>query len=1116
MRQPKAMNDFEEFAVVELRKTLLLPLEDLLVAAQEFINPKISRTALECCLRRYGVGNLRKLMTREVGAENPKTTIMSRPPGHVHIEVKCLPQMSDEPGRTYLYAGIDKASRWAYLEIRSNKNAGSTAGFLKKLGKEAPFRITRVSTYNEDAFTNQCGTLGNRKRTARHAFEKTCRENRIEHNLITLRTEQTDDGKDGVNGKTENSLQHIRTGSSRQLENIIRTCCRYYNDHISQKRLGHKTPNQAINGWKKQNPELFNKTFCDIMHPAVTSGENDRTTAASLPVSTIAGQGRKEKDLRLNRALLALSSCNQALLHGDNEMQLLHDICRIVVETGDYGIAWVGYAIHDAAKTIRPVAQVGIEERYIEMLRITWADTEHGRGPTGRAIRTGQVCSVGNIPTDPQFAPWREKAMKLGYASVISFPLKTADHRVFGALSIYSTKPYGFNEEETGILVSLAENLAFGITTIRARKALVLAEKKLLQSEARHRRLFENKIIVMLIIDPSDGRIVDANPAAVSFYGWERDVLLRKKISDINMLNEVDVQAEMQRAVEKECNHFSFRHRRADGSIRDVEVTSTTIFAEDKPLLYSIINDITERKQYQEQLARNNERMQFIMQATGTGFWETELASNTSFVSDELWRLHGLDPLKTDPSREYWLQSMLPEDRENAEKSVSNALKNGSEFNCSWRIRNADDSIRWLMSKGIPCRNDDGKVTRYVGIVTDITDRKKDEENMRQMESILRKNQRLETIGTLAGGIAHDFNNILTPILGYAEMGISSIAKEEPLHDYFSEIMLAAERARNLVEQILTFSRAQEGNPSAVSVQSVIAEALKLLRPSIPATIAIKQHIESTCRNILIDPSQIHQVIVSLFSNACHALEKSGGTITLTLKEMHPDADMQKILPDPPAEHYLQLSVADTGIGMDETTMERIFEPYFSTKAVNKGSGLGLSVVHGIVTSNNGVITAESLQGKGTTFRVYLPVIEHPVINTARQEIAATGNGSSILFVDDEQATIKMTKRMLSRLGYQICALSSPQKALERFRLHPDRFDLLITDLTMPEMNGITLAYELHKTRPGLPVILMTGYGKDIGDSALNQSKIRKCLKKPLKMAELAAAIREIIPNENA
>jgi len=404
---------------------------------------------------------------------------------------------------------------------------------------------------------------------------------------------------------------------------------------------------------------------------------------------------------------------------------------------------------------------------------------------------------------------------------------------------------------------------------------------------------------------------------------------------------------------------------------------------------------------------------------------------------------------------------------------------------------------------------------RYVGIVIDITDRKKEEENKQQLESSLRKSQRIETIGTLAGGIAHDFNNILMPILGYAEMGINSIAEKEPLHDYFSEIMLAAERARNLVEQILTFSRTQECTPAAVSVQSVVAEALKLLRPSIPASIAIEQHIDNTCSNILADPSQIHQVIVNLCTNAFQSMEESGGVMTITLMEMLPDTDMLKTLPGLPARRYVRLSVADTGTGMDEATMERIFEPFYTTKPVNKGTGLGLSVVHGIITSYHGAITVESLPAKGSSFHVHLPVIDRPVRDTTSKGAPSEGNGS-ILFVDDEQTTVKMMTTMLSRLGYRICAVSSPLEALDRFRERPDRFDLVITDLTMPEMNGITLAAELHKTRPCLPVILMTGYGKDIGYNALNQSGICKLLKKPMKMTELGAAIREVISSRNA
>ncbi len=838
--------------------------------------------------------------------------------------------------------------------------------------------------------------------------------------------------------------------------------------------------------------------------------ENERISRIVGTVANITERNQAEQELhKLNRALLTISNCNQALLHADNEVELLQDICRIVVETGGYRMAWVGYAVDDDEKSVHPVAQAGIEEDYLETLNISWADNERGQGPTGKAIRTGNACSTRNLLTDPSFLPWRMEAIKRGYASTQSLPLKT-DSKVFGALNIYSALEDAFNAEETRLLSSLAENLAYGITMMKTRKAHELAEEKLRQSEARYRSLFQNKHTVMLIIDPADGAIVDANPAAVTFYGWSPAELCNMNIAEINTMSAREVKKEMQRSLNSKCKCFSFRHRRADGSIRDVEVVSGPISIEGKQLLYSIVNDITERKQFQELLLESNERMHFIMAATNAGFWEHDIASNVQIWSDELWPLYGLEPHCCTPSQANWLKTIIPEERETIERSARKAIDSGSEFNCMWRISDANGKERWLMSKGTPQKDSEGRLLRYVGIVIDITDRKTEEENKQQLESSLRKSQRLETIGTLAGGIAHDFNNILMPILGYAEMGVNSIDNKEPLHDCFSEIMLAAERARNLVAQILTFSRTQESEPSVVSVQSVIAEALKLLRPSIPATITIEQQIDNTCCNILADPSQIHQVIVNLCTNAFHAMEKSGGIMTIKLREIFPDADVLKTLPGLPARRYVQLSVTDTGTGMDDATMERIFEPFFTTKSVNKGTGLGLSVVHGIITSYNGAITVESRPAKGASFRVYLPVIDSTLRDTIRKGRPSEGNGS-ILFVDDEQATIKMMTMMLTRLGYQICALSSPQDALERFRQRPDRFDLVITDLTMPEMNGITLANELHKTRPYLPIILMTGYGKDIGYNTLNQSGICKFLKKPLKMTELAAAIREVI-----
>ena len=818
---------------------------------------------------------------------------------------------------------------------------------------------------------------------------------------------------------------------------------------------------------------------------------------------------------KLNRTLLTISNCNQALLHADNEVELLRDICRIVVEAGGYRMAWVGYAENDAEKSVRPVAQAGFEDGYLETLLLSWADVERGRGPTGRAIRTGKPCSIKNMLVDPEFAIWRQEAIKRGYTSAQSVPLK-ADDNVFGALTIYSPFLEAFNAEETKLLTALADNLAYGITMLRNRKARELAEEELRQSEARYRSLFQNKQTVMLIIDPKDGRIVDANPAAETFYGWEQAELCQMKISQINMLTEQEVQSEMELARQEKRNFFTFRHCRADGLVRDVEVFSAPIFIAGRSLLYSIINDVTERKEFQEALLASNERMRLVMAATNAGIWESELSSNIDIWSDELWKLFGLKPQSCEPSLENWLKTIIPEDREKVEQAVMEALKSGGEFNSIWRIRDADGKVRWLMSKGNPVKDSEGKIiSRYSGIVLDITERKRAEEKKQQLESHLRKSQRLETIGTLAGGIAHDLNNILTPILGYAELGMLELTEKESLHDYFSEISQAVMRAQSLVSQILLFSRAQESTPTIVSVQAVLAEALKLLRPSIPVTITIEQHIDKSCRNILADSAQIHQVIVNLCTNAFQAMEDSGGTLTIELKEITTGTDLQAQHLDLPAETYVQLSISDTGTGMDDATLERIFEPFFTTKSVNKGTGLGLSVVHGIITSFKGKIIVETRQGKGTTFRVYLPVVNDQLVKPASKETPGHGHGR-ILLVDDDLALLRVVTKMITKIGFTVQGLSLPLEAVELFRQNPEKFDLLITDLIMPEMTGIELAEELHKINPQMPVILMTGYGKDLDPLLLSSCYgINQFLKKPVKLTEVALAINALLSHQH-
>jgi len=461
------------------------------------------------------------------------------------------------------------------------------------------------------------------------------------------------------------------------------------------------------------------------------------------------------------------------------------------------------------------------------------------------------------------------------------------------------------------------------------------------------------------------------------------------------------------------------------------------------------------------------------------------------------------------------LAMVHPDDRQAIiESNLSLRSSRKSEM-LTYRIHTGKNEIRWIEDRKTSIFSPEGVFTGIDGILFDITARVKAQEEKHLLESRLLKSQRLETIGTLAGGIAHDFNNILTPILGYAEMGVMSLTEDDPLHDFFSEIMQAAERAQSLVSQILTFSRAQDSTPSPICMQTIVTEALKLLGPSIPPYITIEQHIEKSCRNILADPSQIHQVIINLCTNAFQAMEGSAGTLKIGLDEIIPDDTMLKGMPKLRQRSYVHLCISDTGTGMDDATMERIFEPFFTTKSVDKGTGLGLSVVHGIIVSCNGEITVESIPGKGSTFNIYLPVIEEKNTAASDEDNALQGSGN-ILFIDDEQTAVEMMTLMLTKLGFTIQTEKSPSTALELFREAPERFDLVITDLGMPEMNGLQLSEELWKITPGLPVIFMTGNGQNIDISIpLEQLAISRLLKKPVKLAQLASTVNELLITNN-
>jgi PAS domain S-box-containing protein len=399
-----------------------------------------------------------------------------------------------------------------------------------------------------------------------------------------------------------------------------------------------------------------------------------------------------------------------------------------------------------------------------------------------------------------------------------------------------------------------------------------------------------------------------------------------------------------------------------------------------------------------------------------------------------------------------------------------------------------------------------------VATVRDITARKDAERERERLEQQLRQSQKMEAIGTLAGGIAHDFNNILTAIIGYAELLRAKQSSDAEARDRLGEISKAGARAKELVSQILTFSRRQERVRTPTALGPVVAEALKLLRAAIPASVEIESAIDLDVPTVLAEPTQIHQIVMNLASNAAASTAGRAGKLKVSCQAIDVGPALAATHPDLRLGRYAQLTVEDNGCGMEPALLERIFDPFFTTKRPGEGTGLGLSVVHGIVRAHDGAILVDSQAGVGTSFRLYFPTL-HAVEPTRPRLTSPTGrgNGEHILCVDDEPAIADLLEAQLATLGYRVTAHTAPLHALSDFLARPGEFDALVTDLTMPGMSGADLVERILKARPDLPVVMATGYGRVMSEDRAASLGIRRLLLKPFSMATLGEAVEEAL-----
>jgi len=415
-----------------------------------------------------------------------------------------------------------------------------------------------------------------------------------------------------------------------------------------------------------------------------------------------------------------------------------------------------------------------------------------------------------------------------------------------------------------------------------------------------------------------------------------------------------------------------------------------------------------------------------------------------------------------------------------------------------WNI-NYDRAIKWI----------DGRYVR-LQMTTDITEAKELEKDRNKMETRLQQVQKMEAIGTLAGGIAHDFNNILSSILGFTQLALDDAEKDSVLEDDLKEIYKASNRAKDLVKQILTFSRQNKDEAQTpVRVSTVAKETLKLLRASIPSSIAIQENI-LTRSSILGDPTQIHQIFMNLCTNSCQAMDDQG-TLTVTLEDVLLEASSVRGLHGIDPGKYLSISIMDTGIGIPSDIQDQIFDPYFTTKKLGKGTGMGLATVHGIVKNHGGEIIVTSKPGQETVFTIYFPIIQSNRKYVKKIPEHIQKGTEKILFVDDEPPIIKMAGKMMEWMGYRVNSRSSSLEALELFKAKPDDFDLVMTDMTMPQMTGDNLAREIMKIRPDIPIILCTGYSNKMSEEQALEIGIKGFVMKPFVKEDLAKMLRKVL-----
>ena len=640
-------------------------------------------------------------------------------------------------------------------------------------------------------------------------------------------------------------------------------------------------------------------------------------------------------------------------------------------------------------------------------------------------------------------------------------------------------------------------------------------EETLMESEERYRAFFEQGPDGIVVLDPKTTKPIEFNDQVCRQLGYSREEFARLPMSDIEAMETAEeTQAHIQKVLSEGSDDFETLHRTKQGEIRYVHVSAQLIDIAGRAVYHCIWRDITERKQIEEALRESESRYSALFTGITDAVYVHQIKEDggpgqimdvndiaCKMLGYERDELVGMKIEDIDASESTVDVSHVVEDLKAGRKALFEQVhvaKNGKRIPVEIHARLFEYKDRLAI----------------LSTVRDITDRKRAEKERLILEAQLQQAQKMESIGTLAGGIAHDFNNILGIILGNAELAMDDVPEWNPAKLNLKEIRTASLRAKDVVRQLLSFARKTRIEKKPTNIVPIVKESLKLLRSSIPTSVEIHRNIPADVDTILADPTQINQVLINLCTNANHAMP-DGGIIEVALNNVTLNENATAQYPNLNLGRYVNLTISDTGHGIPIKDMDRIFDPYYTTKEVGKGTGMGLAVVHSIVKEHNGKVTVKSESGKGTTFSIFFPAVENEAVVESEPAKKLPMGNEKILFIDDEESIVNMARQMLERLGYDVHTQMSSIEAWALFRSKPDHFDLVITDLTMPKMTGDVLVKEILNIRPDIPIILCTGFSEKIDEKKAAGIGAADYIEKPVNQHEFAFKVRKVLDKKS-